>query len=312
MDIGLVQVFGLAPTYGFDYLGRFARTAEHLAFESIWLPEHVAFFSSYESVYPYPPEPGSQESSPVPGGDRPAIFDPLLAGQAVALHTSTVRVGTAVALVALRHPLLWARQLATLDHASNGRFELGVGVGWMREEFEVLGMPWDHRGARADEQLELFQAMFSRDMPSYEGRYYQVPEVGFSPRPAAGRLPVWVGGDTEPAFRRTVRFGDAFHAAFQKRSEVADAWQRIGELCDEAGRDRGELRLSIRLYLDPAQSMAPAKSIGGSDEQMLETIGQWQAIGVDHILLDPVAPGGLAGRRNAMEAFMTNVAPRVG
>ena len=109
MDIGLVQVFGLSPKYGFDYLGRFARTAERLGFESIWLPEHVAFFSSYESVYPYPPEPGSDEEPQLPVGGRPAIFDPLLAGQAVALHTSTVRVGTAIALVALRHPLLWAR-----------------------------------------------------------------------------------------------------------------------------------------------------------------------------------------------------------
>ena len=87
------------------------------------------------------------------------------------------------------------------------------------------------------------------------------------------------------------------------------AWKRIGELCDEAGRDRSELRLSIRLYLDPAASMPAAKSIGGSTEQMVDTIGQWQAIGVDHILLDPVAPGGFTGRMGAMESFMTTVAP---
>jgi alkanesulfonate monooxygenase SsuD/methylene tetrahydromethanopterin reductase-like flavin-dependent oxidoreductase (luciferase family) len=182
----------------------------------------------------------------------------------------------------------------------------------MREEFEALGMPWDHRGARADEQLDLFAAMFSQEMPSYQGRYYQVPEVGFSPRPAAGRLPVWVGGDTEPAFRRTVRVGDAFHAAFQKRSEVADAWKRIGELCDEAGRDRSEITLSIRLYLDDTGTMEAAKSIAGSPEQMADMAGQWAEIGVSHILLDPVARGGFDGRLAAVERFMTDVAPRVG
>ena len=122
---------------------------------------------------------------------------------------------------------------------------------------------------------------------------------------------MWVGGDTEPAFRRVARFGDAFHAAFQPIDEVQASWARIGELAAEAGRDRSSLRLSVRLYLDPASSMPPAKSIAGSKEQMLDTIGAWQAIGVDHILLDPVAPGGFAARRQAIETFMTDVAASI-
>jgi alkanesulfonate monooxygenase SsuD/methylene tetrahydromethanopterin reductase-like flavin-dependent oxidoreductase (luciferase family) len=117
--------------------------------------------------------------------------------------------------------------------------------------------------------------------------------------------------DSEAAYRRTVRVGDAYHAAFREVRDVAAAWERIGELCHEAGRDRTELRLSVRLYLDPAQSMPPAKSVGGSTDQMVDTIGRWQEIGVDHILLDPVAPGGFAGRMSAMERFMTEVASRI-
>jgi alkanesulfonate monooxygenase SsuD/methylene tetrahydromethanopterin reductase-like flavin-dependent oxidoreductase (luciferase family) len=123
---------------------------------------------------------------------------------------------------------------------------------------------------------------------------------------------VWIGGDTEPAFRRTVRYGDAFHAAFQKQSEVSAAWQRIGELCDQSGRARDEVSLSVRLYLDAGGTMEPAKSIAGSPEQMADTVGGWADIGVSHILLDPVARGGVDGRIGAMEQFMTDVAPRVG
>ena len=106
----------------------------------------------------------------------------------MALHTSTVRVGTAVALVALRHPLLWARQLATLDHASNGRFELGVGVGWMREEFDALGVPFDRRGSVTDEYLDVLRRLWTEDETTYDGQHVhltrraELPQAG----PAAG------------------------------------------------------------------------------------------------------------------------------
>jgi Luciferase-like monooxygenase len=153
--------------------------------------------------------------------------------------------------------------------------------------------------------------LFRQDRPSYAGRYYAFPEVGFAPKPLQPRLPVWVGGDTEPAFRRAARYGDAFHAAFQPVDEVAAGWRRVQELAAEAGRAVGELRLSVRLYLDPDGMMPPAKSVAGSRQQMLDTVGGWAAIGVDHILLDPVARGGIEGRLTAAEVFMSDVASRV-
>src|SRR5204862_7783097 len=139
-----------------------------------------------------------------------------------------------------------------------------------KEEFDVLGMPFDHRGRRADEQLELFRALFADDRPSYSGRYYAFPEVGFQPKPLQGRVPIWVGGDTEPAFRRAARYGDAFHAAFQPITEVAAAWRRVRELANEFDRtEHAELSLSVRLYLDPDRSMPSEKSIGGSNLEMI-------------------------------------------
>jgi hypothetical protein len=120
-----------------------------------------------------------------------------------------------------------------------------------------------------------------------------------------------VGGNSEAAYRRTARFGDALHAAFEPVGDVRVAWARVQELAESEGRDAAALRLSVRLYLDPEALMPPAKSIAGSDAQMLDTIGEWREIGVSHVLLDPVASGGLDGRTRAMEQFMINVAPVV-
>jgi alkanesulfonate monooxygenase SsuD/methylene tetrahydromethanopterin reductase-like flavin-dependent oxidoreductase (luciferase family) len=195
---------------------------------------------------------------------------------------------------------------------SGGRAILGVGVGWMREEFEVLQMPFDHRGARADEQLEVFATLFADERPSYDGRFYKFPAIGFSPKPPGGRVPIWVGGSTEAAFRRAARVGDAFHAAFEPLGTVQEEWARVRAHCDEYGRDPGELTLSLRLYLDPEARMDPAVAVQGSSEQMLDTVGRLADAGVDHVLLDPVAPGGTAGRLDALRRFMGEVAARAG
>jgi probable F420-dependent oxidoreductase len=201
--------------------------------------------------------------------------------------------------------------MASLDVVSGGRVLLGVGVGWMQEEFEVLGMPFDHRGKRSDEQLEVFETLFTDPHPSYDGTYYSFPPVGFEPKPVQSPMPIWVGGNTEAAYRRVARCGAAFHAAFEPLEDVRAAWARVQELVKAEGRDPGSVQLSIRLYLDPQGRMPPAKSVAGSTEQMVDTIGRWQEIGVSHILFDPVASGGQDGRTRAMESFMVDVAPSV-
>ena len=283
----------------------FARRVEELGVHSGWVSDHVAWPLSITSSYPYTDD-GSFPATP----DMPWL-DPIGTMFFVAACTERMRLGSTVLILGYRPPVLTAKAIASLDVLSGGRVILGVGVGWMREEFEVLDMPYDHRGARADEQLEIFRTLFSDEHPRFEGRYYDFPEVGFEPRPMQSPVPVWVGGSSPSAYRRVARFGNAFHAAFQSTDEVSDAWAQVREQCEALGRDPAELRLSVRLYLDPGGSMPPAKAIAGPPQQMLDTIGQWADIGVDHILLDPVARGGLAGRTEAMERFMTDVAPGV-
>jgi probable F420-dependent oxidoreductase len=221
-------------------------------------------------------------------------------------------LGFTVLILPYRQPVVTAKQLATIDVVSEGRLILGVGVGWMREEAEVLGMPWDNRGKRSDEQLEIFETLFREETPSYEGDFYSFPEVRFEPKPIQDPVPVWVGGNSPAAFRRTARFGHAFHAAFEPLETVKDEWRQVREQCEVLGRDPGEVTLSLRMFLDPDEMMEPVKSIGGSVDQMVDTIGRTQEIGVTHILIDPVARGGVSGRLQALSSFMTNVASQIG
>ena len=283
----------------------FAQHAEALGFHSGWVSDHVAWPATISSEYPY-----TDDGSFAPPTDMPWL-DPIGTMFFVAGCTETLKLAPTVLILGYRPPVLTAKAIASLDHLSEGRVILGVGIGWMREEFEVLGMPYDHRGKRADEQLELFRRSSPTDRRATRASSTTCRRSGSSPSRRTGRCR---SGSVATARRRsaaTARFGDAFHAAFQQLDTVERSWGRVRELVAAEGRDPASVRLSIRLYLDPEGSMPAAKSIAGSPAEMLDTVGRWQAIGVDHILLDPVAPGGLAGRRAAMERFMLDVAPQV-
>ncbi len=281
-----------------------AEEADRLGLHSGWVSDHVAWPREIESKYPY------TDDGSFPGGFDMPWLDPLGTLMFVAARTERLKLGTTVLILGYRPPVLTAKFWASLDVLSEGRTLLGVGVGWMKEEFDVLGMPYDHRGARGDEQLAVFDRLFSDGNPSFDGRFYQFPEIGFSPKPVQSPVPIWVGGNSDAAFRRTARYGHCFHAAFQKRGTVVEEWAAVRAACEAIGRDPGEVELSIRLYLDPDARMEPAKSIQGSADQMAATVADWAAIGVDHILVDVVAGGGPQGRLDALRSFMTDVAPR--
>lgn len=283
----------------------FAREAERLGCHSGWVSDHVCWPADIASKYPYTDD-GSFQPAPDMGW-----LDPLGTLLFVAGCTETLRLGTTVLILPYRMPVQTAKQVATLDVVSGGRAILGVGVGWMAEEAAVLGMPWDRRGKRSDEQLEIFHRLFTDKEPSFHGEFYQFPRVGFEPKPVQSPFPIWVGGSTPVAFRRVARYGQAFHAAFQPRDEVSHAWDQVRRECDAIGRDASGLTLSLRIYLDPAQAMQKEKSIGGHKDEMLETIARLQDIGVGHLLLDPVARGGVPARLDALRAFMEDVAPHV-
>jgi len=295
----------LGRDVGRDSLIEFAQTAEKIGIHSAWASDHVCWPTQFESKYPY----SRDGSFPAPSGL--GWLDPIGTLLFVAGCTEQIRLGFTVLILPYRQPVATAKQLATIDVVSEGRLILGVGVGWMREEAQVLGMPWDNRGRRSDEQLEIFEALFQEETPSYDGTYYSFPQVRFEPKPIQQPLPVWVGGNSPAAFRRTARFGHAFHAAFEPLDVVEKEWEQVREACEAIARDPDELDLSLRMFLDPSEAMEPAKSIGGSVDQMVDTIGLCQEIGITHILLDPVARGGIDGRLDALTDFMSDVASQI-
>lgn len=285
-----------------DALMTFCAEAERLGVHSGWVSDHIAWPAEIASEYPY------SDDGSFPAPNSMAWLDPIGTLLFVAGCTETMLLGPTVLIMPYRPPVQTAKLIATLDQVSGGRAILGAGIGWMREEFDVLGMPWDNRGARTDEQLEIFERLFADPSPSYDGRYYSFPEISFEPKPLQDRIPVWIGGSSEPAFRRVARFGDCYHAAFQSIDTVSTDWETVQRLVVAAGRPADAVTLSVRLYLDPGEAMKPELSIGGSVEQMRDTVGAWGEIGVEHIVVDITAPGGPAGRLDALERFMTEVA----
>ncbi len=285
-----------------EVLIHFAQQLEALGCHSGWVSDHVCWPSKIESRYPYTDD-GSFAPSPDMGW-----LDPIGTQLFVAGVTERLKLGFSVLILPYRQPVVTAKQLATLDVVSNGRAIVGVGVGWMAEEAAILGMPWDRRGERSNEQLALFKTLFNDPTPAFQGRHYQLPEVGFEPKPVQSPLPVWVGGSSEAAFRRAAEFGTGFHAAFQPLDTVTEEFKRVQHYAQELGRDPQALTLSLRVFLDPAGVMEADKSIAGSVTQMQDTAGRLSEAGINHVLLDPVARGGTAARLDAVAEFMQNVA----
>jgi probable F420-dependent oxidoreductase len=285
-----------------EHLTEFVTAAEATGVHSLWTSDHIAWPRDIEAKYPYT----SDGTFPAPPG-MPWL-DPIGTLFFAAALTRRVLLGTTVLILGYRPVVQTAKAWASLDALSGGRALLGVGVGWMREEFEALQMPFDHRGARADEQLEAFERLFGDDWASYAGTYTAFPPIGFFPRPAQ-RIPVWVGGDSAPAYRRTARFGDVFHAAFQTEAQLIGHRDGVRAACEAAGRDPGSIGFSVRVYLDLDAAADPAKSLAGSPDRMIEQAARLRSIGYDHVLLDTTGRGGPERRLDGLRSFMAEVAP---
>lgn len=285
-----------------ENLKSFAERIDTLGIHSGWVSDHVCWPAEFEPNYPY------TDDGSFPAPNDMAWLDPIGTLLFVSACTENLKLGTTVLILPYRLPVVTAKQLATLDVLSNGRLILGAGIGWMKEEAEVLGMPFDNRGKRSNEQLEIFKSLFTDEEPEYQGDYYQLPKVRFEPKPFQKNIPVWIGGDTPMAFRRVAKYGQGFQAAFQPISRISEEIAEIKQCCENIDRDPNELTFSVRMYLDPMGIMEKEKSLTGSREQIQAIVAQFESIGVSHILMDPVAPGGIQGRLAAVESFMESIA----
>jgi probable F420-dependent oxidoreductase len=183
-----------------------AEAAESAGFESVWMPEHLVFPAEMPPNYSYTPD-----GYPPMHSDTPA-FDPWVVLGGVATRTSTIRLATGVFILPLRHPIGVARSVVTLDRLSGGRVIMGIGVGWMPDEFEIVGQDFHNRGRRTDEMMVLMRKLWSEDTIEFHGEFYDIPPIKFAPKPInrqAG-IPLIVGGTSPGALRRAGRLGDGW------------------------------------------------------------------------------------------------------
>jgi probable F420-dependent oxidoreductase len=231
------------------------RVAESAGFESIWGGEHVILPSTIDSKYPYTPD------GKIPAEPDTPIPDPLIWLAFAAAAAPTLRLGTCILIVPQRNPLVLAKELATLDRLSGGRVELGLGVGWMKEEFDALGVPWERRGARNDEYVAAMRALWAGPHASYHGEFVDFDPVTCSPRPVNGSIPVIVGGDTEAAIQRVVRIADGYFPGEGDAVRLGGLIRRVREAAERAGRDPASIRINAMFGQQMADPVAGAEQL---------------------------------------------------
>ena len=296
---------------------KIALKADALRYASVSVTDHVVLpVSAARSVYPYAP------TGQFPGGARQDYLDPLAMLGFLARATTRVRLGTSVLVVPYRHPLVVAKTLATVDVLSGGRVILGAGVGWLREEFEALGAPpFEERGAVTDEYLRVMRLAWTTDPVTFSGRHCRIDPVHALPKPAQrGGIPVWIGGHTPAALRRAATLGDGWHPIglrppatlvpdeYEASVKQLDAWAK------EAGRDPASITLTFRAPMEVRSSRAKAPAgdrpmFQGTAAEVIGDIRRYEALGVSHMVFDPVRPE-LRSVLDNMARFAEEVRPK--
>ena len=217
----------------------FARRAEEVGFESMWVPEHPVLPAHSSSRFP-----GAADGR-VPD-TYSYMIDPFVALSAASAVTTTLRLATGICLVPERNTILLAKVIASLDHYSGGRFIFGIGAGWLREETELMGGDFEHRWTQTREQVEAMKVLWTREEPEFHGRYVDFPPVRCYPKPAQKpHPPVLLGGRARNVFQRVVRWGDGWFPNRITPQEVRGGREALDRLAQAAGRDPASVSISI-------------------------------------------------------------------
>ena len=238
MKFGLM--FVNAGPFAFpEMLTHLAQTAERVGVESLWTVEHVVIPVGYTSTYPYDP------SGKIQAPDQVPIPDPLIALSYVAAVTTRIRLATGIVILPQRHPLYVAKEVATLDVLSHGRVILGIGVGWLAEEFQALGIPFEERAARTAEMVRALRALWKDEAAPFQGKFYRWPKVESHPKPVQKPgVPIVVGGHTELAARRAARYGDGFFPGVAEEPKLKELLAIMRDECAKLGRDPATIEIS--------------------------------------------------------------------
>ncbi|HVZ10372.1 TIGR03619 family F420-dependent LLM class oxidoreductase [Rhodopila sp.] len=277
-----------APTTGPliepDSFVRIIAEGEALGFDYVTISDHIMVPRNLDSKYPY------TDTGEFPAGTQAAWLDQLGATAFIAAMTKTLRFVLSVMVVPHRPAVLTAKLLSTIDHLSKGRLTLGIGVGWCREEFEAIGAaPFDDRGHVTDEWMAACRELWTADYPTFDGKYVKFDDVTFLPKPTQQPIPIWVGGESAPALRRTARYAQGWYPVgtnpqfpMNTVGRFKTQLERFRGFCDRAGRDPQEITLALRVLSGPGQR--PRATIDGEPDMFSGADADW--IGDIHALQD--------------------------
>ena len=240
MKFGLHYSLGVGthPT-GADYI-RVAQHAETLGYHSIWLGDHIVIPEQIAAPYPYTKDGsvGFARNCPWP--------DPFVLLAAIGVATKTILLGTSVVIVPYRNPLHVAKAVATVDLVSRGRYQFGVGIGWLKEEFDALGEPFSERAARTREYLQVMKALWSGETASFQGKYFSFPTLHSNPLPVQKpHPPIIFGGESTPALKRIADLGDGWQPGPIPVEVFRERLNKLRTLMSERGRNMAELSISM-------------------------------------------------------------------
>jgi len=282
MRIGLFTPLG-NPFATPDYLRALGPAAEERGFHSLWVAEHVVLFDQYASKYPYAAD------GRIPAAGESGILEPFTALSFLAATTETIRLGTGICLVPQRNPVYTAKEVAAIDWLSGGRFDFGVGVGWLEEEFRACNTPFDRRGARCVSYLRAMQRLWCDSVSSYEDEFYEIPACRAYPKPVqTPHPPIHFGGESDAALRRVAELGQGWYGFNLRPEQVPAHLARLDALLARRGRKRSELQISVSPYFQPVD---------------FDAIRRYRDAGVEQVIVLA-----LAGNRDALLARLDELA----
>jgi probable F420-dependent oxidoreductase len=245
-----------------EYITAFGEAADEYGIDSLWLAEHVVLFDEYDSPYPYAAD------GKIPAPPDAGILDPLDTICFLAGCTERVRLATGICLLPQRNPVYTAKHVATADWLSQGRVDFGVGIGWLREEFEALQVSWPNRGRRADDYIGVLKTLWCDEVSEFEGDFYTLPPCRQYPKPVQHpHPPIHVGGESDAALRRAARLGQGWHGFGHSPESAGERIEKLEGFLAEEGRDRSDFVVTISPYLsgiDPDKAKAYAEA--GADQ----------------------------------------------
>lgn len=295
--------FGIAlPNFGKyskkDSILKIARTAEELGFDSLWVSDHIVIPKSHKGF-----------------GD--VFYEPVITLTYVAACTTEILLGTSVLIMPYRNPIVLAKMLSTLDVLSNGRTILGAGVGWLREEFDALGVPYEERGTVTDEYIKILKVLWTEEEPRFRGKYYNFSGIKFLPKPfQKPHPPIWIGGNGKLAIERAINMGSGWHSVGLTPEEIKERVKYANELLSNK-KERAEFVVSVRKNLQIRDTSAnefktseDRETLRGTPEKIIEGIESYRESRVSHIVFQ-VLSGTLEGVIENMEIFSKDIRPNL-